>query len=90
MKRLKNRVAEIAVLKSRREGRKITQMEIAKETGLAINTVSRYFLNQVERYDGDCLIALAEYFGVEIGDLFVIEDMGDSAPEAENPILATA
>lgn len=90
MKRLKNRVAEIAALKGRREGRRITQAEIAKETGLALNTINRYFLNRVERYDGDCLITLAEYLGIEVGDLLVVEEVVNPDPESENPILATA
>lgn len=85
---ISNRFRELLVIRGRKEGRTISQREVAAVTGLAKTTVDRYARNEVTRYDTDALLALCEYLGVGIGELLVIEEI--DSPETETPLDAIA
>lgn len=50
----------------------LTQSEIARATGMALTTVNRLFNNTFSRVDKGTVESLCDYFGCEIGDLFVL------------------
>lgn len=90
MKKLQNRVAELAAAKGRREHRTITQRDLADETGLPLPTVARWHRNEVTRFDERVVLTLVSYFNVSINELLIIEDYGEESPENKTPLLATA
>lgn len=75
---LSNRFMELLAVKARLEHRKISQREVARETGLAKRTVDSYAKNEVTRYDAPVVLALCKYLGCEAGELLVIEEIEES------------
>lgn len=81
---LRNRFALLLAEKAEREGRaKISREEVAEVTGLGMSTLSRYANNKVELYADHVLLALCDYFGCTVGDLFTVREEGDE--DAEEP-----
>lgn len=69
--------------KEKREGRRITIENVAKDTGLAKMTVRR-FLSKTEDVNGSPVAAaavMAQYFDVSIGDILQIEVESSNAKE---------
>lgn len=62
-----------------RGGRRLTQTELAEQTGIAQSTISAYVTNQVTRYDSDTVARLLQFFDADIGEFFVVADT-ESAP----------
>ena len=89
MKILSNRAHELLAIKRRKLGRSITQRDVADETGIALSTISRWFRNDIQRMDAHVVVALAEYFECDIGDLLVIEE-SDDEPGQRKTLLAEA
>jgi len=88
---IKNRLRELMAEKARKEGRKITQTSVAHELGLARYTVDSWARNDVVRYDQSTIIAFCRYFGVEPGDLLIMEELPEDEPgHNKTPLLATA
>lgn len=67
---LRLRITELIEQKAHAEGRTITQREVAETTEINESTLSRYAKGFVSSYNGEILEQLADYFKVEIGDLF--------------------
>jgi len=53
----------------------ISQVALAKETGLAISTIGSLCRNQFTRIDCDTALVLCEYFQIGLCDLFEIVKM---------------
>ncbi len=73
MDRVKNRLLALIMEKERQSGRRIQQLEIAREIGVTEQLVSRWVKNQVHQYDGEVIVKLCDYFGCDIADLLYIE-----------------
>lgn len=67
---LRLRITELIEQKAHAEGRTITQKEVSETTEINESTLSRYAKGFVSSYNGEILEQLADYFQVEIGDLF--------------------
>jgi transcriptional regulator with XRE-family HTH domain len=80
---LSNRFTELLAVKARREQRRISQREVARETGLAKRTVDSYARNEVTRYDAPVVLALCKYLGCDAGELLVIEEVEESEDTPE-------
>jgi transcriptional regulator with XRE-family HTH domain len=61
----------------KRQGRNVPISEVARLTGLDRKAITRLEENSTERYDGDVLAKLCEFYGVGVCDLleFNPEDM---------------
>lgn len=75
MKRIRNTFKELLAKKERRENRRISQRQVAIETGLSKSSIDSWANNSVTRFDEKAMLVFIEYFGVEISDLFVEEDI---------------
>lgn len=88
-KRLLNRLAEHIAYIERREGRKISNRQIARDTGLSRSTVDGYINNDRAQYDAQNVLTICEYLGIDpVTEFWVIEEVeaGDSeSPERKNP-----
>lgn len=73
----RNTVAEKLAAKRRRENRKIPQRKAAEESGVPFSTLARWYRNDVEIYDGQTLLKFARYFGCDISELLVVEEVPD-------------
>jgi transcriptional regulator with XRE-family HTH domain len=68
MAKLRNRLREI------RELRGLTQVQLAKLSGVGVNTISRYERQLVKQYDADVLLALGRALKWEPNLLLVVQD----------------
>lgn len=76
MGKINNRVAELVEQeRARREakGQRFILQDMAYETKLAYNTILKWMNNKVDRYDGETLATLCDYFDVEPGDILVYD-----------------
>lgn len=64
-------LAEQALKKSRREGRKITKYVISQETKINRNSIAAYWENKARYIDREALEILCEYFNCTVEDLIV-------------------
>ncbi len=87
-KRIKNRFTELLAIKSRQEGRRISQREVAETLNIAKGTIDRIALNKTTRYDEHVILALCNYLGCDIGELLYIEDVPEEGQT--KTLLATA
>ena len=73
---IQNRVKILLAEKELREGRKLTYRTVSKETGLAIDTLTSYMTQKVNRFDRTTLETLCKYLECDVGDLlqFVPEE----------------
>lgn len=83
MTKLRNRFLILLHEKERREDRRISYSEIARATGSSVNVLSNWAKNKIERFDGDFMLTLCEYFGCEVGDLLYI-DRSDDGEQSES------
>lgn len=74
-----NRMKVLMLQLSAQKKTRITYEDIARETGLSVNTVERYANNRVVRPDLRVVQKLCNYFGVPLNE-FVIQP-GDEFPE---------
>lgn len=63
--------------KEQREGRRITNKEIAKATGVSMPTITRWMRNEVTKIDTPVLEAFCKYFDCDIADLLYLEPGSD-------------
>lgn len=70
---LKNRVLILLTEKERQLGRNISLSEVARATELSIGVISRWFKNEVDRFDGPVIEKLCDYFECDLCDLLYIE-----------------
>lgn len=52
----------------------LTQKQLAKDTKLSPTTVNQLFQNRFRRVDVTTVETLCNYFGKEVGDLFVMRE----------------
>lgn len=86
MQRVKNRFRELLAAK-RSTGRRISNREVAEQTGIAKATIDRIARNETTRFDEHVILALCEYFGCTVGELLVIEEV-ESPGQRKAPIAA--
>lgn len=71
---VRSRLNEIVAQRENEIGQRIQQRAIAEQTGLNPNTISRWMSPEpLTKIDSVTVIALCRYFGVQIGDLLVID-----------------
>jgi putative transcriptional regulator len=66
---IQNRLKVLLAEKELREGRKLTYRLVSKETGLAIDTLTAYMTQKVNRFDRSTLETLCTYLSCDVGDL---------------------
>ena len=76
---IQNRLKVLLAEKELRENRKLTYRTVAKETGLAIGTLTAYMTQNVNRFDKSTLEVLCEYLSCDVGDL--LKYSNDDQPE---------
>lgn len=68
------RISELIEEKSVQTGQSITQKDVARDAQITESTLSRYAKGFVGSFNGEILERLADYFNVEVGQLFIRED----------------
>lgn len=66
----------LAVLMAEKDSR-LSQSQLAEETGLGATTVYRLFHNKFERVDKNTIEVLCRYFDKDVGDLFVMRSSSE-------------
>ena len=64
-----NKFMELKERREKRLGSKLTLEKISIDTGIAYTTIMRWAKDQVVRYDDKILVALCEYFEVNLSEL---------------------
>lgn len=54
--------------------KEITQTQLRESLGLGSHTISKLYNNRFDRVDRETIEKLCDYFGIEVGDLFVLKD----------------
>ncbi len=82
MARLRNRFLILLTEKERREERRISYTEIARATDSSVNVLSNWANNKINRFDGEFMLKICEYFNCGVGDLLYIDrsDNGETSP----------
>jgi DNA-binding XRE family transcriptional regulator len=70
---LKNKLWTLVKQREIKEGRTITQGELAEKLGVTRKTVSAWLDNRVNQFDGTLIARMAEYFECEIEDILYID-----------------
>jgi DNA-binding Xre family transcriptional regulator len=73
-KRLKNRLLVLLTDKEKKEGRRISQSEVARAVKVTPSTISGWIYQETRRIDEHVVIGLCEYFDCKIEDLIYISD----------------
>ena len=74
MRRLKLHLPELVEQYEQDRGMdKLTQKELADALGIPVSTLSRYMRGYLNRYDGEILEKLCDFFQCEIQDLLRLE-----------------
>ena len=77
---INNRFGILLAEKRMREKRRIAISEVAKETGIARQSLQAWENNTITRFDVPVMDALCRYFGVKPGDLFEYIDETPPTP----------
>lgn len=85
-RKVTNRFTQLLLRKMQRDGKRISNREVARSTGLSTLTVNDYANNKVTRFDATVLTKLCDYLDCSLDELLVIED--DETPEWMTPQLA--
>ena len=56
---------------------RLSQRKLASETGVSKTAINRLFNNDFTRVDTSTITSLCNYFGCEVGDLFVMKEVSD-------------
>ena len=83
-RRVVSRFRELLAIKERRENRRISQREVARDTGIPKTTIDRYARNEVARFDEPTIRGICDYFDCTVGELLVIEEI--EIPETESTL----
>ncbi len=78
---IQNRLKILLAEKELRESRKLTYRLVAKETGLAIDTITAYMTQKVNRFDKSTLETFCQYLSCDVGDL--LKYSAEEAPKAK-------
>jgi putative transcriptional regulator len=76
----------LAVLMAEKDPR-LTQRRLSKETKLSVTTVNRLHNNDFERVDTATINTLCNYFGCDVGELFVMREA--KASERDRSLAGT-
>lgn len=69
-----SKARDLWLIKQTEERRQISQREIARETGLTPNTVSRWMSDDpITRIEHGVIAPLCVYFGCQIGDIVYLD-----------------
>lgn len=82
---MRNKFFVLVNIKEQREGRRITNKEIARSTGVSMPTITRWMRNEVSKIDTPVLEAFCRYFECDIADLLYLEPNADGAGIAMPP-----
>jgi transcriptional regulator with XRE-family HTH domain len=89
-RKLLNRLAEHIAYIERRTGRKISNRQIVRDTGLSRATVDGYINNDRQQYDSQNVLKICEYLGIDpVTEFWVIEEVdaqGDEPGQNETPL----
>lgn len=85
---IRTRIDELIAIKGRKEGRRITRVAVAQETGLSYSSVTNWANSSLARFDAYQIITFCNYFDCEVGELF--EMVSEDDEEAEMKTLAPA
>ena len=66
---IQNRLKILLAEKELRENRKLTYRTVAKETGLALDTLTAYMMQRVNRFDKSTLETFCNYLSCDVGDI---------------------
>lgn len=78
MAQLKHRLIELISEKQVRDKRTISQIDIARATGIHPNTIRKWMSGDVTRFDDKVVVALLRYFDKRsIADLLYVDWNGD-------------
>lgn len=68
--RFNSRVKQLLLEKGAARGEPISQRQLAKDTNIALSTVSRWYRNDdLDRLDADTVLAFMQYFDCSMSDL---------------------
>jgi DNA-binding Xre family transcriptional regulator len=70
---LRNRLFLLLSEKERTLGRRIPQIEVAREIDVSEQVIGRWMKNQVRQFDADIIEKLCTYFDCEVADLLYLE-----------------
>lgn len=87
-RKVTNRFTQLLLRKMQRDGKRISNREVARSTGLSTLTVNDYANNKVTRFDATVLAKLCTYLDCSLDELLVMED--EDAPEMETALLLPA
>ena len=78
---MKHRLVQLISKKQSEENRIISQVDIARESGVHVNTIRKWMADDVSRFDEDVIVRLCRYFKC-LPDLIYI-DWEDDPPNKE-------
>lgn len=79
MKVVINRVPVLIAEKGQRERRKITLEKAAAEMGISYSTLRAIANDSIREYPKDVLAKLCEYFGCNVGDILIYDEVAEPA-----------
>lgn len=78
---VRNRIAELITEKAKRDKRKLSAAEVAREMKMTRQNMSKWVNNEIKNYDSDTLTDFCHYFGCTVGDILIRIDEPQPAPE---------
>lgn len=72
-RKLKNRLLFLLTEKERKEGRRITQIEVARAIGISSNTMSSWVHNDITKFEAPIVERICDYFQCDVSDLLYFE-----------------
>jgi putative transcriptional regulator len=81
VRRIKHRLFELIRQKELKEGRRITQKEIAEFAGVSEHTMINWLRNDQTRYETVVVERICDYFDCELCDLLYFEVTWEDIPE---------
>ena len=75
MKVVKTNFLVLLAEKQQREGKRRSLRQVADETGVTPYTIYGFANNTLREYPADAIAKLCDYFGCEVGDLLLLEEV---------------
>lgn len=72
-KKLRNRFIILLAQKEQKEGRRLSNKEVAQAVGVNEHTVARWIRNDVNMIDVEVLEGFCDYFECDVGDLLFMD-----------------
>jgi putative transcriptional regulator len=77
MKRMRSNLVVLAAQKAQREGKRVSLIRIAQETGISKYTIYALANNELNEYPKEVIERLCDYFDCQIGDLLKLEEVSE-------------